>query len=183
MTTGIKQFTEDFLNAEAISFDTRTKIKDLQEINAAFNKMHSYTVPELEGMLGQIYLSELRDDSYYESNKSNTDSIPRYLFKISRYKHPKYNDVWIAYTSPRSPDADFPTLSNAFFIVKEDGAFKVGSHSVYSNKRGMSYAFDWEWMAGIKELTFDNLTVPEEIERYREPFDVDYYLKLYLADI
>jgi hypothetical protein len=182
MTTGIKQFIEDFLAAEATSFDTNSKVKDLDAVNTAYKKMHSYTVEQLEGMLGQIYMDQLRDDSYYESTKNDSPSIPRYLLKISHYKHPKYSDVWVAYTSESSPYEGFRTLSNAFFVIKQDGEFKVGSHLIYSNQRGMSTEFDWEWISGLKDLHFDTLGELIEVERYQEPFDVDDYMKLYLED-
>lgn len=182
MTTGIKQFVEDFLAAEAASFDARTKVKDLDIVNAAYKKMHSYTVEQLEGMLGQIYMDQLRDDSYYESTKNYSPSIPRHLLKISHYKHPEYNEVWVAYTSERTPDADFVTLSNAFFVIEQNGEFKVGSNLIYSNQRGMSTTFDWEWMSGLKDLHFETVGELIEVERYQEPFDVDDYLKLYLED-
>jgi len=77
--------------------------------------------------------------------------------------------------SNEKPDADFKSLTNAFFVIKEKGDFKIANTLLYSNYSSDGITYAWEDMGGIRDLNFKYLTKDKlvEIERIQEP--VDYY--------
>ena len=183
--TAIKQFIEDFLIAEAEAFTLWRKSRDIAVFNAAYYKMHSYTVHALNGGLGLQHLQQPENDDFYGSELLSALRLRNY-YKISQYEHPKYETVWVAYTSEKNPPPEVKFFSDAFFIIRENDSYKIGSHSLYSDLdpdlQMRVYEHKWVWLSGLVDLDFESLGKLVRIERYLEPVDFEDNLKMYLED-
>ncbi len=168
----VKEFITDFFLSEAITRYNRTK-PDIDKYNQSLSKMNNFLDPSLVGFMGVLEMNKLKDDSYYKKREYIKSMNHRHLFKISHYESSTYGDVWVCYCSGTNPDIDFPFLSVALFVIKEEGEYKVARNYLYSDQGGMSTEYRWEGFSGLQDLTFESLGELYGVERYLEPVDID----------
>lgn len=172
----IKNALLDFFRLEAEA-QTKDSIPDLEDYNNTVREMYSYTTRLLFEGLGVVLYDELQDEDYYEMYKDFPPNKPAILFKISHYKHAKYKDVWIGYSSINNPKAK--TLSAAYFVIKEEGKYLIAKRYSYTEFYTDGAKMQWEPGQGYSDLTFESLGELITIERYLEPDDYDNSLELY----
>ncbi len=177
----VKEFIILFFKKEAEAYDKWLK-PDIKVFNSTLKQMHSMVVGAMNGQMGMVELQNPESEDFYEDYADEDPTTPRHLFKISHYKHSVHNEAWVIYTSEVNPRMRFPVLSIAFFVIKEEGKFKVARNYIYSNQGGMSTEYGWEGSSGIQDLTFESLGELIAIERYLEPKDRRDALKLYNED-
>lgn len=176
----IKQFVEEFCEVEAKAYTLRRK-PNLEAYNKCIEQMYSYT--NYIAKIGILSLNSLQDKDYYKRYEKYPDSKFRKIFKISKYKHHQYNQIWIAYVSGANPDPDFDDVcfDHAFFIILEESKLKLVKYYVYSDYPDRIYS--WKEQGGLAKLNFDSLEKPIEIQRYLEPDDEFDGLKHYYDNI
>lgn len=166
----IKKFLNSFVEIEA-KVATQKRKPDISAYNQSIETYYSMMVKQLRGATGYIPLSVLRSEEDYESLKDYPDDIARHLYKISKYNHQKYGDVWIAYLSAQNPRPEIKRLNNAIIVIDEDG-YKVAKFMLYTDyteNNAADASFHWEEMWGYSDLKFENLDGPKEILRIQEP--------------
>lgn len=179
----VKTFFEQFAFVEAETATLKRK-PELEKYNTSVKSLYSFYVQLLYGSMGYMTIEELEDDDFYEIFEGNPPANPRHLFKISKYAHDKYGDVWIVYASTANPaDANFKILSDALFIIKEKDDFKIAKRWNYSNYESDGKYYQWEEGKGYPDISFETLTGPIEIKRYQEPAENLDGLKLYNDNI
>ncbi|GAA3628561.1 hypothetical protein [Flavivirga jejuensis] len=178
----IKVFIEDFFKVESRTA-TLKRVPDLDSYNESVERLNSFFTDTLKGAWGYQIINELDDEDVYEMFEGTPDDIPRHLFKISRYEHEKYGDVWVCYTSVRNPDVNHKILNEAMIIVQEGDDLKIATKYGYSRENTSKKSYKWGIESGYRDLTFDSLGSPESIERYQEPVESFDGLKHYNADI
>ncbi|TCI94797.1 hypothetical protein [Tenacibaculum sp. M341] len=175
----IRDFILNFLLNEADALNKWHKSKNIKEFNNSLKELHSKVVSEMYGTLGMIQLNKPESEDFYKTYQYREVFKPRHLFKISYYKSEKYGEVWICYTSGTNPDIDFPILTHALFVIKEEEDFKIARNYIYSNQGGMSKTYGWEGGSGYKDLTFESIGDLIKVERYLEPEDYRDALMIY----
>ena len=177
----VKEFIINFFIAESDLY-TSSVIPDLELFNNKWDKLHTYVVDSLRGNMGLLRRKKLKTPDFYEYYKDEPPTNPRHLFKISHYESSTYGDVWVCYCSGTNPDIDFPILTHAFFMIREEKEFKVARKYILSDQGGMSTEYGWEEGPGLQDLTFESLGELQGVERYLEPKDRRGALKLYHQD-
>ncbi len=175
----VKKFVEKFVEVEAKTANLK-RIPDLDTYNKAAKELALFS--EIVYMTN-FPETELESESFYNEKKWLPKAIPRFIFKISRYKHDNYGDVWAAFTSEDEPEADYKFLKNVFLIYKKDGDFQLGAHLLFSRYDSDGLYYEWRNMSGYEDLGFDTLEGPFEIERYMEPLESFEGLKVYNDNI
>ena len=129
-------------------------------------------------------LQELEDEDVYVMLEGYPDDTPRYIYKISKYNHEKYGDVWVAYVSNPSPPEGAKYWSTALFIIDEKG-LKIARFMLWSNYTEMGdkdTPFNWDGLWGYRDLNFDTIVGPSEILRILKPLDHNNGVEQYNAD-
>jgi len=174
----VKSFMEDFFAAEA-KVGTLIFKPNLEEYNEALTEMHTFTADFYFGRMGYVTEKELKNDSFYENAKNDPPQKPRFIFKISKYTHSAYGDIWVVYTSGRNPRRDPASMGYAYFVSEVEGKLLVVRDYIYSNYDSDGEYYQWEACKGYNDLTFDSLEGPSKIVRYIEPKDYCDGLEMY----
>jgi hypothetical protein len=111
-----------------------------------------------------IYINFYRGEitnvkKWLRENKDTLESIsPRTLFKIARYEHPKYGQIFAAYMG-----GEYNYTQNAFhdlfFIKQVEGKLLIVSH----------YGGRFEYWSGDE---FEKLGKPVEVKEFEKPKDL-----------
>ncbi|MDC7124979.1 MAG: hypothetical protein PQJ46_05400 [Spirochaetales bacterium] len=168
MLTEVKIFLEEFFQVELEAWNANLK-PNLEIMNSKMEKMYSYCHDSLYNSLNIVVRDKLRSPSFYDDSPNYQH--PRYLFKLSHYEHPKYGDLYLAYTSePAIIYNDFLSINYCLFITKVEEEYKIiSSHFVHTENLGNIH---WR-NKGVEDITFDNAGKLIEIERYIEPSNDD----------
>ena len=177
----IKTFLNQFVEVEAQANYLRLK-PNLNDYNSAYEKMNTFLVKLLEGQMGLLKLEKLESEQFYNDYKDSEPFNTRKVYKISHYKHEKYKDVWVAYTSEINPFDDFNLMSEALFIIKEEDNYRIAKQYIYTDYNTDGYEQSWESLQGYNDLTFSSLEDYINSERYEEPSDDEDSMKMYLED-
>ncbi len=177
----IKRFLDEFANIESQANYLRLK-PNLNEYNNAYEKMNTFLAKVLVGQMGLLKQDKLESEKFYNDYKDSEPFTPRKTYKISHYKHEKYNNVWIAYTSEINPFDDFNLITEALFIIEDDQSLKIGKQYIYSGNYAEDYEKAWDSLQGYKDLTFSSLGEYVSSERYDEPLDDEDSMKMYQAE-
>lgn len=178
MINEVKSLFNDFLICEADARYKRLK-PDMGAYNKAYEKMHSYTIAAMTGMLGIIRMKKLDSNDFYANYTNISPFNPRHLYKISHYNHNKYKDVYIAYVSQENPYMDYKGMSYAFFLIKEEEKYVIAKQYIYSNHSTDGFEYIWGPQHGYNDLTFDSLGEFISTVRYLEPIDDEDSMKMY----
>lgn len=177
-----RTFVLEVLKTEAQAWNL-SRTRNLEAANRKIKELHSFALPGTEQCFGISIIRRLKPDSYYD--RTFPISEPRYLFKISQYIHPNYNNLWVAYLSYPNPsrEAKKSTIDEAFFVSQHEGQLKViGAMSVALNNSNLK-PIGWEKsIYNPSDLSINNLGELISIERYLEPKDDGFSLQEYLDD-
>ncbi|MDO6675255.1 hypothetical protein Q4517_06795 [Tenacibaculum sp. 1_MG-2023] len=178
----IKIFLDRFTQIEAQANYLRLK-PNVKNYNNAYEQMNTFLIKELAGQMGLLKLEKLESEKFYNDYKDSEPFNTRKVYKISHYKHEKYKDVWVAYTSEINPFDDFNTMSESLFIIREGENYKIAKQYIYSSYSSDGNETSWEELQGDKCLTFSSLGGYVNSERYDEPLDDEESMKMYLEDL
>jgi hypothetical protein len=102
----------------------------------------------------------------------------RYLYKISEYVSPKYDKIWVCYTSVSDPISGRTKLISDFYIlayIEEQGKivaqFKIDPDT-----------YKWRFIEGDEDINYYKLGKPVAIERLLSPENDEWSIEEYLKD-
>ncbi len=168
----VKDFVERCFVAEADAYTAYYKVSNLDQLNKKIENFYSFSIVNLSGKISLSCLTKAEDNEFYERFKNALDVLPRFLFKISAYRHPNHGDVFVAYCSSANPRPTQRRLVGALFIIESSGELKIAQYCLYSNFDSDGVEYCWSpSIYGLDDLLFENLQGPFEIERYLEPKD------------
>lgn len=175
----VKNFISAFLKTETEASDASIK-PNLEDYNNKLNFMNSFCVEELYNKFGMIPQNELESDEFYETWKDAELSKIRHIYKVSYYKDDRYGDVYVVYISEKNPDDEIFLYGECLFITDIDNEMKIIKNYTFGDDRGKD-----KFMAnqGLKDISFNTLKKPINIERYLEPVDDEDGMEHYLKDI
>lgn len=178
----VKKEIGQFLKDEAALYEAYV-VPDLERYQEAYNRLNAHMVQLMLGTVGLPWKNKLEAPDFYESYPSGVEYKPRILYKLSHYKHPVYQDVWVAYVSTVNPQEYYHGIFSAFLIVKEAGAYKIAREYMYSDYGSDGRYYEWEGNAGgYQDLLLEELGDPVEVERYTPPNDGGITTAIYEAN-
>lgn len=154
----------------------KEKINDYNKAVRELNLFASYLMPPLMREHDSPPFSER---FYKEIIEFEEPTIPRHLFKISQYTHPRYDYIWACYVSVPNPSIKVKRISDCFLVSEIKGDLKV------IVKLGIDPDTNkWTFYGGDedKSLRLYNLGTPVNVKRYVEPLNDEFGLKEYLKN-
>ncbi|WP_196887663.1 hypothetical protein [Aureivirga sp. CE67] len=177
----INVFLKRFFKAE-VDAKISSWFNNIENYNIKLKKMNSFLIEDLKESFGMVYLSEPKDDEFYNDVKySSLPTNPRHLFKISHYKNEKYGDLYLAYVSNTNADEYTLHYSLCFFITEIDGHLKI-IKEYFRSLNEYDYTYDWAEGVGIEYVTFETAGEFISCERYLEPNGCEFSMKDYLTN-
>ena len=165
MIPEVKTFLDEFFQAELVAHNAYMK-PDLEKSNAAANYMYSFCSEALFNQFTPTVQKELDDDPMLYDDFGDY-KYPRFLFKLSQYKHKEHGDLYLAYvTSATLPYDDDLAIDHCLFVKHTDNGYKIiGINFVYpENLKNI------HWRVGIGEgISIETAGKFIDIERYTEP--------------
>ncbi|WP_196887669.1 hypothetical protein [Aureivirga sp. CE67] len=178
INTFLKRFFKSEIDAKISSW-----FNNIENYNIKLKKMNSFLIEDLKESFGMVYLSEPKDDEFYNDVKySSLPTNPRHLFKISHYKNKKYGDLYLTYVSIDNPNSSYS--QNYFMclcITFIDDKLKIIKRFIFSEDEVTEEKY-WRESEGVNDLFFGNLGTFISCERCLEPKHCEFSMKDYLTD-
>ena len=169
MIKEVKEFMDTFLQAE-LKAKTLDVKKDTNKAEQAIKELYDYCIKECDNRLGVVTPIRVMDDSYYEKRQNVQYIIPRHLYKISKYKNPKYEEVYLVYVSifiNSERVKNYFEMTYCFMVVKLEGKYKIISQWMIDldNKKNWIFSF------GDPDIDINSPGEFQETERYLDPIN------------
>ena len=170
MIKEVKEFLEAFFQKE-LKARTAFLKPDNEKAESSVRELHKYCIEDCYNRLGVVTPVKVMSHSFYEDYAHFQGyTIPRHLYKISKYKNIKYGEFYLAYVSDFIPDedwADIYRMQYCFLVAKVGQEYKVvGEASSDPDDRSK-----WDYDFGDPDINFNSLGEFIETERYIEPID------------
>lgn len=176
----IKKLIGEFLKSEAETIYLMRQ-PNIEAYNNSLQKMNDFCVESLYNKFGMIPLRELDDQEYYDKWSKKKYPSKRHIYKISHYKDAKYGDVYVVYISERNPDDEIFLYGECLFVANINNEFKIIKNYTFGDD--MSVKDKFQANQGLKDVSFETLEKPINIERYLEPLDDKDAMEHYLNNI
>ncbi len=161
----INEFLNQFVQTEKAleeafrreDFETHSKL--VAELNAI-----SFDATELV-LASEIKLPLSRINKHKLDQEKTNPVFERRIYKMAKYQHLKYDEIFMVYVSLANPDQGMKLLTNCYSLAKIEGEFKFFSEyfTDYDTKK-------WKFGGGDRELyDFYQLGIPVSIERLESP--------------
>ena len=162
----VKQFIQNFLQAEATASDALVK-PNLEDYNQKLEMMNNFCVPELHNKFGMVHRTELWDDELYEEWKDAPPQNPRNIYKISQYQDDNFGEVYVVYLSGKNPIAGIYRYGQCVFVSNINDELKIIKSYTFGDRMKIKKKF--EAPAGRTDISFETLLKSLAIERYLPP--------------
>lgn len=181
------EFILELLAKEAECW-TKLNLNNLNAFNECVRELHTMSIDRVGKGLGVSERTDLGIFKRTEQEIAENPLInkPRYLYKLSSYKHKIYNEIWVAYLSLKNPvgKPDEVVFSDGFIIGKIENNFKlIGLMGVKLNNLTMEVN---GWKGNIYNPSDFDINKPGKFiktERLMEPANYDNFsLEEYLKD-
>jgi|GEM_PF-4813868 len=171
----VQDFLDGLLEKEQKAIDAGNYKKKFAEYNSYAKEIKSHMYDSTVG-LGLPVLQQPKPDFFYEDAPYPRK---RYLYKVSKYKHHKYSELWSCYMSVANPgEGKTKLLSLAFIAAVVEENLKIVAQFApdYDTKI-------WEFRGGDSELDFYNLGELVSVNRIMSPENDDWSVQEYMKEM
>ena len=174
----IQQFLINLFLLESEAINAR-RDPDIEVFNAKFDELMSHVNHPTVGFEMSRMDKPLSGIKFRMLQKA-PDAIPRHIFKISRYVHADYPEMYAAYVSSRRPQSNVLTYGSCYFVGLVNDKFKILSQYVFGDPDLVKST--WRFTGGDRAINFTSLGKPIEVLRLLEPKDDPDSVKDYLRN-
>lgn len=174
----VKDFVDKWMEAERNSVEKK-RSRDIDEYNKSLDHLFEYSASE-SIKFGMNYRSSPLSDMFYEIEGSKPPPSKRHLYKITKYEAQEYGFLYAVYVSKQDPIPGAKTLSDCYFVASVEGEYSIVAHYVFGDPDLADPT--WRFVGGDRDIQFDTLGEPVEIERIQPPEDEEESMEEYNRD-
>ncbi len=177
----IQEFLKKVFSLERQAIEAEND-SEVEFFNKLFEKLIGFSKNQAI-RFNMSYLTKEEDDLFDDfpefTDFKESKPIMRHIFKISKYKHDYYTNVFICYVSTRNPLPNIFSYSNCYLVSCLNKKFEIISQYTFGDSDLLKST--WSFTGGDRNITFDNLGKPIKILRLlapqHDPDSVEDYLK------
>ena len=180
MIKEVKEFIEAFLEAE-LKAKTASFKPDIVKSEEAIKELYDYCTKDCFNRLGIIIPVHIWDSEFYEKKKDVQFTVPRHLYKISKYKNIKYGEIYLVYVSlfiDSERRKNYFDLTYCFIVTKLEGQYKIISQWMVDLDNEKKWLFSF----GDTDVKINRPGEFIETERYIEPIHDEEGMAKYKRD-
>lgn len=163
----IREFLEHVFGIEAEAILLR-RFPDIEAFNDKFEELMTYSNDKAISF-EMSSLDKPLSDFKYKAMQRTPLPIPRHIFKISKYGHDEYGELFACYVSVRSPKPEILTYGQCYWVARIEDRLKFVAQFAFGDPDLIKS--HWKFTGGAINVKFESIGKPVEIMRIQAPKD------------